>query len=147
MNQTVKHKIFSFIKKPLIIAIILFVFTLVEIYWAMGSFSNKPSSACLDCSFFDDAYLMTLFSTVFLSIVFLPFSLIKNSYLKVIFQLLLLILIWFFCNYIIFVDRESAWSTYLFKEEIMYTITFSFFPILILSIVTIVALNFILRKL
>lgn len=147
MNQTLKHKIFSFIKKPLIIAVLFFVFTLIEIYWAMGSFSDKPSSACLDCSFFDDAYLMTLFSTVFLSIVFLALSFIKNSTLKVMLQLLILISVWFFWNYIIFVDRESSWSTYLFKEEIMYTLRFSFLPILILSIVTIFTLNYISRKL
>jgi len=147
MNQSLKHKIFSFIKKPLIIAVTLFVFTLVEIYWAMGSFSNKLSSACLDCSFFDDAYLMALFSTVFLSIVFLPFSLIKNNNLQVTLQLLLLILVWFFWNYIIFVDRESSWSTYLFKEEVMYTLKFSFLPILVLSIVTVFTLNYILKKL
>jgi len=147
MDQTLKHKIFSFIKKPLIIAVLFFVFTLIEIYWAMGSFSDKISSGCLDCSFFDDAYLMTLFSTVCLSIIFLPFSLIKNSNLKITLQLLLLILIWFFWNYTIFVDRESSWSTYLFKEEVMYTLHFSFFPILILSIVTVFTLNYILRKL
>lgn len=147
MNQILKHKIFSFIKKPLIIAVLFFVFTFLEIYWAMGSFSDKPSSACLDCSFFDDVYLMTLFSTVFLSIVFLALSFIKNSYLKFFLQLLILVLVWFFWNYTLFVDRESAWSTYLFREEIMYTITFSFFPILTLSIVTVVALNYILRKL
>jgi len=147
MNQTLKHKIFSFIKKPLIIAVLFFFFTLIEIYWAMGTFSDKPSSACLDCSFFDDAYLMTLFSTVFLSIVFLALSFIKNSTLKVILQLLILISAWFFWNYIIFVDRESSWSTYLFKEEIMYTLEFSFLPISILSIVTIFTLNYISRKL
>ncbi|UPZ16383.1 hypothetical protein [Flavobacterium humidisoli] len=147
MNQTLKHKIFSFIKKPLIIAVLFFVFTLIEIYWAMGSFSDKPSSACLDCSFFDDAYLMTLFSTVFLSIVFLALSFIKNSTLKVILQLLILISVWFFWNYTIFVDRESSWSTYLFKEEIMYTLEFSFLPISILSLVTIFTLNYISRKL
>ena len=147
MDQTLKHKIFSFTKKPLIIAVLLFVFTLIEIYWAMGSFSDKISSGCLDCSFFDDAYLMTLFSTVFLSIVFLALSFIKNSNLKVILQLLILISVWFFWNYNIFVDRESAWSTYLFKEEIRYTFKFSFLPISILSIVIVSTLNYILRKL
>lgn len=147
MNQALKHKIFSFIKKLLLIAVLFFVFTLIEIYWGMGSFSDKPSSACLDCSFFDDAYLMTLFSTVFLSIVFLALSFIKNSTLKVILQLLILISVWFFWNYVIFVDRESSWSTYLFKEEIMYTLEFSFLPISILSIVTIFTLNYISRKL
>mgnify|MGYP003582943171 FL=1 len=147
MHQTLQHKIFSFIKKPLIIAVLLFVFTLIEIYWAMGSFSDKISSGCLDCSFFDDAYLMTLFSTVFLSIVFLALSFIKNNTLKIILQLLILISVWFFWNYTIFADRESGWSTYLFKEEIMYTFKLSFLPISILSIVTVFTLNYISRKL
>src|SRR5690606_12666442 len=99
------------------------------------------------CSFFDDAYSMTLCSTVFLSIAFLALSFLKNSTLKVILQLLFLVSVWFFWNYIIFVDRESSWSTYLFTEEIMYTLEFSFLPISILSVVTIFTLNYISRKL
>lgn len=147
MNQNLKNKTFSFLKKLIIIALLLFVFTFIEIYWAMGSFSNKISSGNPDSSFFDDAYLISVLTTVFLTIAFLLFTFIKNKYLKIGFELNCLIFIWFFWNYNIFVDRESSWSTYLFKEEILYTLTVSSFPILVLSTVTVFALHYITGKL
>ncbi|MDQ6528967.1 hypothetical protein [Flavobacterium sp. LHD-85] len=147
MNQNLKHKIFLLLKKLILIAVFLFVFTFLEIYWAMGSFSERMSSGCLDCSFFDDAYLMSVFTTIFLTIVFLFLTLIKNKYLQIGLEFICLIFLWFLWDYGIFVDRESAWSTYLLNEEIMYTLSFSFFPILVLSTVMLVALHYILKKL
>ena len=147
MNQSVKNKIFSLLKKLIIIAIFLFVFTFAEIYWSMGSFSERMSSGCLDCSFFDDAYLMSAFATIFLTVVFLLLTLIKNKYLKIGLEFSCLIFVWFFWNYGIFVDRESSWSTYLLNEEIRHTLSFSFFPILVLSTIMVFALHYILRKL
>ncbi len=146
MNPNFKTIIFQFLKKLVLISILLFVFTFIEIYWAMGSFSEKLSSGNPDSLFFDDAYLLSVFATILLTIAFLLFTLIKNNYLKTALELISLILIWFFWNYNIFVDRESAWSTYLFKEEIVYTLTLSFFPILILSIATVFGLNYLLKK-
>ncbi|WP_290962857.1 hypothetical protein [Flavobacterium sp.] len=112
----------------------------------MGSFSEKLSSGNPDSHFFDDAYLLSVLTTILLTIAFLLFTLIKSRYLKTALELISLIVFWFFWNYSIFVDRESAWSTYLFREEILYTLTLSFFPILILSIATVFGLNYILKK-
>lgn len=147
MNQSLKNKIFPLLKRLIIIAGFLFVFTFAQIYWAMGSFSERMSSGCLNCSFFDDAYLMSVFTTVFLTIVFLLFTLIKNKYLQIGLEFIFLIFVWFLWDYGIFVDRESSWSTYLLNEEITYTLSFSFFPILVLSTVMVFALRYILRKL
>lgn len=147
MNQTVKPQIVSFFKKLIIIAFLLFIFTLIEIYWAMGSLSERISSGNPDSHFFDDAYLLSVFTTVFLTIVFLFFAFIKNKYLKITIELISLISVWFFWNYSIFVDRESSWSTYLFKEELLYTLSLSFLPIWVLSIVTVFTLHYILKKL
>ncbi|MXO06484.1 hypothetical protein [Flavobacterium sp. HBTb2-11-1] len=147
MNQNLKNKIFSLLKKVILIAVFLFVFTFVEIYWAMGSFSERMSSGCLDCSFFDDVYLMSVFTTIFLTIIFLLFTFIKNNYLKIGLEFVCLILVWFIWDYGIFVDRESSWSTYLLNEEIMHTLSFSFFPILALSTILVFALHYILGKL
>ncbi|MGN7810167.1 hypothetical protein [Flavobacterium sp. 22076] len=147
MNQTVKPKIVSFFKKLIIIAFLLFIFTFIEIYWAMGSLSERISSGNPDSHFFDDAYLVSVFTTVFLTIVFLLFTFIKNKYLKITIELISLISVWFFWNYSIFVDRESSWSTYLFKEELLYTLSLSFLPIWVLSIVTLFTLHYILKKL
>lgn len=146
MNQTIKAKTISILKKLFLTAITIFVVTFIEIYWSMGSLSERTSSGCLDCSFFDDAYLMSFISTIFLIIVFLFLSFIKNNRLKIILQILFLISVWFFWNYTIFVDRESSWSTYLFKEELLYTLSLSFLPIWILSSTTPFGLHYILKK-
>ncbi|OIV43441.1 hypothetical protein [Flavobacterium johnsoniae] len=147
MNQVLKTKIFSFLKKLISIAILIFAFTFSEIYWSMGSLSERVSSGNPDSSFFDDAYLLSLFTTFILTIIFLFLTLIKNIYLKITIELIFLISVWFFWNYSIFVDRESSWSTYLFKEEIIHTLALSFIPISVLSIVVVFALNFISKKL
>lgn len=147
MNQTVRPQIISFFKKLIIIAFQLFIFTFIEIYWAMGSLSERISSGNPDSHFFDDAYLLSVFTTVFLTIVFLLFTFIKNKYLKITIELISLISVWFFWNYSIFVDRESSWSTYLFKEELLYTLSLSFLPIWVISIVTVFTLHYILKKL
>ena len=146
MKSVFQNKIFQFSKKPILIGALLFISTMIEIYWSMGNFSEQMSSGNPDASFFDDAYLMSLFTTVFLVFLFLLLSLIKNNYLKITLQLLLLVLVWFFWNYTIFVDRESSWSTYTFKEELLYTLSVSVFPTLTLSIITVFVLNYILKS-
>lgn len=146
MKSVFQNKIFLFSKKPILIGALLFISTMIEIYWSMGNFSEQMSSGNPDASFFDDAYLMSLFTTVFLVFLFLLLSLIKNNYLKITLQLLLLVLVWFFWNYTIFVDRESSWSTYTFKEELLYTLSVSVFPTLALSIITVFVLNYILKS-
>ncbi|MFC6246258.1 hypothetical protein [Flavobacterium psychroterrae] len=89
---------------------------------------------------------MSLITAIFLTIVFLILSFIKNMTLKSIIELIFLILVWFFWNYTIFVDRESSWSTYRFKEELYYTLSISFLPISLLSIITVVVFKFILKN-
>jgi hypothetical protein len=135
------------LKKPLSIGLIFFISTFLEIYWAVGEFSGRMSSGNPDASFFDDAYLLSLFTTIFLTIVFLFLAFIKNVYLKVTIQLLFLISVWFFWNYTIFVDRESSWSTYTFNEELLYTLSVSILPILVLSVACVFTLNYISKKL
>lgn len=139
-------KMLKNLKRPLSIGLLFFISTFLEIYWAVGELSDRMSSGNPDASFFDDAYLISLFTTIFLTIVFLFLSLIKNKYLKVTIQFMFLISVWFFWNYSIFVDRESSWSTYTFNEELYYTLSVSILPVLILSIPTIFGLNYILKS-
>jgi hypothetical protein len=141
------NKMLKNLKKPLSIGLIFFISTFLEIYWAVGEFSGRMSSGNPDASFFDDAYLLSLFTTIFLTIVFLFLAFIKNVYLKVTIQLLFLISVWFFWNYTIFVDRESSWSTYTFNEELLYTLSVSILPILVLSVACVFTLNYISKKL
>jgi hypothetical protein len=143
MTSISQNKIILFLKRLVLIGLLLFISTFLEIYLAVEKFSKNISSACLDCSFFEDAFLMSLLTTISLTFLFLALSLIKNIYLKRTIELLSLILVWLFWNYTVFVDRESSWSTYTFTEEILYTISFSILPILVLSIATVFALNYI----
>ncbi|MDA6072666.1 hypothetical protein NJT12_23880 [Flavobacterium sp. AC] len=134
------------LKRSLSIGLLIFITTILQIYWSVGQFSQRISSGNPDASFFDDAYLMSLFTTVFLIFLFLLLYLIQNIYLKFTSQFVLLISTWFFWNYTVFVDRESSWSTYTFKEELFYTVSVSILPILVLSIPTLFALNYILKN-
>lgn len=142
-----KNTMLKNLKKPLSIGLLFFISTFLEIYWAVGDFSGKISSGNPDASFFDDTYLMSLFTPIFLTIAFLFLAFIKNKYLKVTSQLVILISVWFFWNYTIFVDRESSWSTYTFKEELYYTLSVSILPTLVLAVATLFILNYISKKL
>ncbi|MBW1658156.1 hypothetical protein [Flavobacterium quisquiliarum] len=146
MEQSLLNKTIQFLKRSLAIPLLIFLTTFTEIYWAMGSLSERVSSGNPDSSFFDDAYLMSVFTTIILTIVFLLLYFIKNKPIRIIIQLLCLISVWFFWNYTIFVDRESSWSTYLFNEELHYTLSLSFLAIMVLSIVVIFCLKFISKK-
>jgi len=146
MNPNFHTKLSQFLKNLLLIPPLIYASTFIETYWSMGSLSEKLSVGDPDSSFSEDVYIIATFTTILLTIAFLLFTLIKNKYRKTSLELACLVLVWFFWNYSLFVDRESAWSTYLFREEIMHTLWLSFFPILILSIATLFGLNYLLKK-
>lgn len=145
MKQISQNKIIQVLKKTLFIALVFFASTFIEIYWSMGKFSERMSSGCLDCSFIEDVYLISLLTSAFLTIVFLLLSFIKKIYLKSTIGLIVLLSIWGFWNYSFFVDRESSWSSYTFKEEFLYTFSLSILPVLALSIAAIFSINYISR--
>lgn len=47
-----------FVKRSLLTLLILFLVTFLELYWSMGQLSDHTSSSCLECSFFEDAFLL-----------------------------------------------------------------------------------------
>lgn len=125
---------------------IIFFFSILQFYWSMREFSDSLSSACLKCPFLEDVFLFSLISTFSLIFIFHFCSLIKNRLIKIIIEFLSLITIWSLWNYSIFNSRESSWSTYLFNEEIHYIIYLSYFPILILSTISIFIINSNIKK-
>lgn len=136
------HPFYLFSKRLFISITIISVVTFVQFYWSMGTLSERMSSGCLDCSFFEDAVFMSLLTGVFLSAVFFLFFFIKKKLFKAGIEFLLLIFVWLFWNYSIFVDRESSWSTYDFNAEIQYTISLSFFPVIFLGCLCILLLHY-----
>lgn len=137
----IKSKIISFLKKNGIAFFILFIATFLQTYWAMGRLSDNTSSSCLECSFFEDTFFISLLTAFFLSILFSIFSLLKNLYLKTVIEFILLVALWLFWNYTIFVERESSWSTYLFNEEIYITILESILPVIVLGCISTILLH------
>lgn len=142
MKKIIKIKIFVFIKKAFFIGTVIFATTFLQIYWAMGALSHNMSSGCIDCSFFEDGLCSSLFFAFFLTLLMRPISWVKNKYLRTAVQFILLAIVWFFLDYDIFVDRVSSWSTYLFDEEMNATISYSYFPILVLSCATLFIINY-----
>ena len=142
MTKPTKLKLFKTLKQILFVTVVIFLATFLQIYWAMGEFSDRMSSSCLDCSFFYDAFMMSLITSVFMSILFSILYSIKNKYIKIAFEFTLLVSVWLYWNYTIFVERESSWSTYLFNEEVNYTLHCSFLPVLILTSAVLFVLNY-----
>ncbi|MGI9582797.1 hypothetical protein ACR1PO_16500 [Chryseobacterium sp. RRHN12] len=133
MKESKPKQFSSFLKRWFISTILISVVTFLQFYWSMGSFSDRISSGCTDCSFFEDAVSVSLITGGFLSIVFSLLFFVKKIFLKASVEFLLLIFVWLFWNYTLFVDRESSWSTYDFSSEIQYTVSLSFLPVTVLA--------------
>ncbi|MDV7697805.1 hypothetical protein N6B72_12815 [Chryseobacterium soli] len=136
------QSISKWLKRSLLTLVILFPATFMELYWSMGQLSDHTSSSCLECSFFEDAFLIALMTGIFLTLLFSLLSLIKNLFIKAATSFIIIASVWFFWNYTLFVERESSWSTYLFREELYITAYLSFLPVIILSCVSIFLLYF-----
>jgi len=136
------NKLISFLKKTIFYVLVIFIGTYLQVHWAMGYLSGNLSSSCLDCSFALETLYLSLFTAVLLVFIIILISKIKNLYLKLGLEFLLLSSWWLFIDYSDFVERESSWSTYLFEEEIRETLNHSFFSILIISVVVIFVLNY-----
>lgn len=142
MEKIVKPIFIKALKHFFLIAVLIFVATYLQVYWAMGEFSSKTSSSCLTCSFEEDVFMAAFITSLFLATIFQLLLKIKNTKLKIVIEFLLLAFFWLFWDYTVFVERESSWSTYLFKEEVYVTFLNSILPILILSAITLLTINF-----
>lgn len=137
-----KSRFLPFLKRFSISTVIIFLVTILQIYWSMGRLADQMSSSCMSCGFLDDAVFMSFLTGIFLSAVFILFNSVQKYFIKYIVEFLLLISIWIFWNYSVFVDRESSWSTYDFQSEMYYTFSQSFFPVTILGFGCILLLHF-----
>ena len=120
----------------------IFVSSLIQIYWAVGRLADQMSSACMSCSFFEDAFMMSLITATFGALVFIGLFRIKNSYIVNCVAAVLLMSFWFFSDYSVFVERESSWSTYSFREEISVTTSLAFVPIVIMTFICLLSIHF-----
>ncbi len=89
----------------------------------------------------EDAFLFSFITSIFSVLVFGILKRLNHKKISLFIEFIFLNLIWLYWNYEIFVDRESAWSTYLFEEEVFYTIYWSILPVTILSVLAILIKN------
>lgn len=136
------RRFLPFLKRFSISVVIIFLITMLQIYWSMGRLADQMSSSCMSCGFLDDAVFMSFLTGIFLSAVFILFNSVQKLFIKYVVEILLLISVWVFWNYSIFVDRESSWSTYDFEAEMYTTLSQSFFPVIILGCGCISLLHF-----
>lgn len=141
-GQPLKPHRFLLLAKKLSISIaIICVVTMLQFYWSMGELSDRMSSGCMSCSFFEDAIFMSFFTGILLSVVFSLLGFIQKIAIRAVIEFLSLIFLWGLWNHSIFVDRESSWSTYDLRTEIHYTLSLSFVPAIILGCVCLILLH------
>ena len=80
------------------------------------------SSACMTCSFFEDAFYLAIMLVIFVMILFLALQKL-NVKRPIYFWIMIPVCIffWWMTDYSIFNDREASWSTYT-NLEIHYII-------------------------
>lgn len=125
---------------------VFFAGTFLQIFWAMWDLRNHMSSACMSCSFGEEAVFSSLMFGFFLTVLFFFLNFIKTNWLKNSLQFCTIAMFWFAENWDTFITRESSWSTYTRDEEMTVTLISSFFPIVILGGVCVYLANKILDK-
>ncbi|MDP8051484.1 hypothetical protein QJU23_03465 [Pasteurella atlantica] len=112
-------------------ALLIFVFTLSQIYCAMGKLDNVHSSALL--SFFEEALGMSIFTVIaYIPIAYL-LGKIQSQNLKMLARFSFFTVIWFYLDYCIFEYQVAMWSTFTFYEMLYQTLSYSWLAILILA--------------
>lgn len=128
--------------KIIIFSFIIYMLAVVTTYFSMYEYSKDMSSSCFECSYKRDVFLSSVcVSVVFLLLVLLKKARKKNWYIPLWFSLIFVLLV-FFNNYSIFVDRVSSWSTFTFIEELISTLSDSCLCLGISTMIVFVLLKF-----
>jgi len=115
--------------------VVVFLLSFLQFYWSESKYSVTLSSACLECSFIEDLLLFTIITILLFSIVNLILKRLKFTLLqKNIIQIISLIVIWFWLNSQIFIERVVSWSTYTSIEILFHTLNDAILPIIFCSI-------------
>lgn len=122
------------IKKQLIVFLITTGLSIIEIYWAVGNLIDKPSAKCLECSFVFDTLVNSLYTSIFMNLLFFLIKNIRSKAINGIIPFITVTTIWTLINHRFILDREASWSTYSRMEILQETILVSIIPVLIMSL-------------
>ncbi len=112
-------------------ALLIFVFTLSQIYSAMSKLDNVHSSAL--SSFLGEALMMSIFTVIaYIPIAYLLHK-IQSQNIKILARFSFFVVIWFYLDYQVFNSQVAMWSTFTFREMLYQTLIYSWLAILILA--------------
>ena len=121
--------------KYILFLIAIFVTDVVFLFLSMKDYNGGMSSSCLECSLGEDIFVFLLIKMGVLAVLLtLLFRLVKRSVYLYGLILIFLLSTLYYINYMLFVDRVAAWSTYSFEETwiTIFWNSYRYFPMLMI---------------
>ena len=121
--------------KYILFLIAIFVTDVVFLFLSMKDYEGGMSSSCLECSLGEDIFVFLLIKIGVLAVLLtLLFRVVKRSVYLYGLILLFLLSTLYYINYMLFVDRVAAWSTYSFEETwiTIFWDSYRYFPMLMI---------------
>ena len=129
--------------RHMLFLILIFILDYVFIFLSMQKYKNNISSSCLECSLERDIFIYLVIGIIVFYILFIVLSMIiKKKYYLYGAIIISLLSLFYYIDYVIFVDRISSWSTYCIKEifrEILMG-SYIYIPIVLLTYIILVKL-------
>ena len=129
--------------RHMLFLILIFILDYVFIFLSMQKYKNNISSSCLECSLERDIFIYLIIGIIVFYILFIVLSvIIKKKYYLYGAIIISLLSLFYYIDYVIFVDRVSSWSTYcieeIFREILMGS--YIYIPIVLLTYIILVKL-------
>lgn len=129
--------------RHMLFLILIFILDYVFIFLSMQKYKNNISSSCLECSLERDIFIYLIIGIIVFYILFIVLSMIiKKKYYLYGAIIIFLLSLFYYIDYVIFVDRVSSWSTYcieeIFREILMGS--YIYIPIVLLTYIILVKL-------
>jgi hypothetical protein len=121
--------------KYILFLIAIFVTDVVFLFLSMKDYEGGMSSSCLECSLGEDIFVFLLIKIgVLVVLLTLLFRVVKRSVYLYGLILIFLLSTLYYINYMLFVDRVAAWSTYSFEETwiTIFWNSYRYFPMLMI---------------
>jgi len=115
--------------------IAVFATDVVFLFLSMKDYEGGMSSSCLECSLGEDIFVFLLVKIGVLGVLLtLLFRVVKKSVYLYGLILIFLLSTLYYINYMLFVDRVAAWSTYSFEETwiTIFWNSYRYFPMLMI---------------
>ena len=129
--------------RHILFLILIFILDYVFIFLSMQKYKNNISSSCLECSLERDIFIYLIIGISVFYILFIVLSMIiKKKYYLYGAIIISLLSLFYYIDYVVFVDRVSSWSTYcieeIFREILMGS--YIYIPIVLLTYIILVKL-------